>query len=568
MKQNVDFIVVGSGAGSLCAALKLRAAGKTVMVLEKTELLGGTTATSGGVMWIPNNRFMKEAGIPDSRDDAIAYLAATAGADDDAPGASELRRQTYVDQAPAMLEFLIDQGLRFRRIPSWPDYYGVKGESVPGRTVVSELFDLNQLGKDWKAKLRPGFIPLPAYLEEAMQLPNMKRSKDAKKTLLRILGRTLKTRLTGKHLVTAGHALQGQLLHAALDAGTDIYVKAPVKKLLTQGDRVIGVLANIHGKDVEVKASLGVLINAGGFARNQAMLDKYIPGVRAEWSNANPGDTGEMIEAAMSLGAAVAQMNERMGSPTTLPPDDPAMKPAMQGDLSKPHSIVVDQRGQRFMRESSSYMAQSKAILEHNADAPSIPSWMILDSQYIDKYWLLGGTLNKKKLQKWTDADFIKTGNTIGELAQACDIDPAALEASVTRFNGFVANNDDADFGRGSHAYDRWLGDDFHTPNETLGSIDKGPFFALRVYPGDLGTFGGLLTDAHARVLRDDGSVIDGLYATGTSTASVMGRITPGAGGSIGPAMTWAYVAACHAAQSTAQSTNHNDVNSAANAPI
>lgn len=548
MKQNVDFIVVGSGAGSMCAALRLRAAGKSVMVLEKTELLGGTTATSGGVMWIPNNRYMKEAGIPDSRDDAIAYLAATAGADDDAPGANAERRATYVDQAPAMLEFLISKGLRFRRIPSWPDYYEAPGESELGRTVVSELFDLNTLGKEWKAKLRPGFIPLPAYLEEAMQLPNMKRSKAAKKTLFRILGRTLKTRLTGKHLVTAGHALQGQLLRAALDEGVDIHVNAAVKKLLTHGDRVSGVLANINGKDVEINASAGVLINAGGFARNQAMLDQYVPGAQSAWTNANPGDTGEMIQEAMALGAAVAQMNERMGSPTTLPPDNPAMKPAMQGDLAKPHSIVVDQSGQRFMRESASYMAISKAILERQAQSPSIPSWMILDSQYIDKYWLVGGGVSKKKLQTWLDADFIKQGDSLEALAQACDIDPATLSNTVTRFNAFVDAGEDSDFGRGSHIYDRWLGDDMHSPNETLGKIDSGPFFALRIYPGDLGTFGGLLTDQHARVLREDGSVMEGLYATGTSTASVMGRITPGAGGSIGPSITWAYVAACHAA--------------------
>lgn len=550
MSETFDFIVVGSGAGSMCAALKMRNAGKSVLVLEKTDLVGGTTATSGGVMWIPNNRYMQAEGIDDSREKAIDYLDAIIGDKDNMPGASRERRETYVDQAPATLEFLISQGLRFRRVPHWPDYYQAPGEVQQGRTVVSELFDLNLLGKEWKSKLRPGFIPAPAYLEEAMQLPNMKRSSAARKTLLKVIGRTLWSRLSGKHLVTAGHALQAQLLHRALDSGVEVRVNAGVSKLILDKQRVAGVVVN----GTEIHAELGVLINAGGFAHNDNMLSQYAPPVTSEWTNAITGDTGEMIQEGMRIGAAVAHMDKVLGSPVSLPPEAPDMKPPMQGDLSKPHSILVDQSGQRFMRESCSYMALTNGILARHKVSPAVPSWMILDSQYLGKYMLAGTMPNKKKINHWIEKGFLLQGDSLSALAKACNMEANALSATVTRFNGFVDQGVDEDFGRGSHIYSRWLGDSLHAPNETLGKIEQGPFYALRIYPGDLGTFGGLLTDKHARVVREDGSIIDGLYATGTSTASVMADIAPGAGGSIGPAITWAYVAAKYA---LASATNH-----------
>jgi len=549
VSETFDFVIVGSGGGSLCAALVLQKAGKRVLVLEKTDLVGGTTAISGGVLWIPNNRFMKAEGITDSREKAIAYLDATVGDHDDTPGTSAARRRTYVDEAPAMIDFLSAQGVQLRRVPSWPDYYQAPGESVPGRTVVSELFDINQLGKEWKARLRPGFLPVAAYLEEAMEIPYLKRTKTAKKVFARVLGRTLLSRLKGKHLATAGQALQGQMLQATLKAGVEIRIKSAVKQFVVENGRVTGVVASINGTDHRIGATLGVLIGAGGFSRNQRMLDKYIPGVSAEWTNTAPGDTGEMIEAGTSIGAAIAQMDQRVGSPCALPPENPAMKPGMQGDIAKPHTIVVDRNGERYMRESSSYMEICKAMLARNQQAPANPSWMILDSQYLEKY-MLAGKMPGKKPKQWLSENFLVVGDTIEALAKNCNLDAARLKSTVERFNGFVDKGRDEDFGRGSHAYDEWLGDALHMPSHTLGKIEKGPFYAVKIYPGDVSTYGGLVTDEFARVLREDGSVIDGLYATGTSTASVMGKATPGAGGSIGPSFTWGYVAAKHALRS------------------
>lgn len=546
MSDNYDFVAIGSGGGSLCAALVMRAAGKRVLVLEKASLLGGTTAISGGVMWIPNNRFMKAEGIADSRDQALAYLDATVGDSPDMPGASRERRIAYVDEAPRMIDFLVEQGIRLRRIPSWPDYYKAPGESVPGRTVVSELFDINQLG-EWKNKLRPGFLPLPANLDEAMQLPLMKRSWGAKKVLARIIGRVIKDKLTGKQHATAGQALQGQMLHAALKAGVEIRLDAPVTQLVIEEGRVQGVIARIDGREQRIDARLGVLINAGGFGHNQEMLDKYLPGISSEWSNVIPEDTGDLILEGQRIGAAVAQMRERIGTQIVLPPGNPAFKPPMQNETSKPHSLVVDQTGVRYQNEAGSSVEFCRRMMAHNTQGKAVPSWLIFDSQFIDKYMLAGSMPGAKKPQEWFDKKYLRKADTLESLAADIGIDPSTLASTVARFNQFVANNRDEDFHRGEHAYEEWLGDPLHSPSKTLGSVEKGPFYAMQLYPGDVSTFGGLVTDSQARVLREDGSVIPGLYATGTSTASVMGGVEPGAGGSIGPAFTFGYIAARHA---------------------
>jgi len=553
MDQTFDFIAIGSGGGALCAALAMRAAGKSVLVLEKAAQVGGTTAVSGGVMWIPANRFMKAAGIDDSAEQAIAYLDATVGDRADMPGASRERRRVYVEQAPRMVDFLAEQGLRLRRMPSWPDYYEAPGASVPGRAVVSELFDVKQLGP-WSAKLRPGFLPLPANLDEAMQLPLVKRSRAAKKVLLRILGRALADKLTGRKRATAGQALAGQLLQAALESGVEIRVSAPVKQLIVDNGRVTGVVAEQDGVSKRIGARLGVLIAAGGFARNQRMLDRYIPGTSADWSSVIESDTGDLIEQAQRLGAAVAQMAERIGMPIALPPGsaERQIKAAMQNDMCKPHAIVVDQSGARYMRESASHPELSEHMLARNKTVPAVPSWMVVDSQYLQEYMLAGTMPGAKKPQAWTDANFLRRGDTLEALAAACGLDGARLRATVERFNGFVRQGRDEDFRRGESAYDRWNGDALQPPpTNTLGTIEQGPFYAVAIYPGDVGTFGGLVTDAQARVLRTDGSPIAGLYATGTSTASVMGSVEPGPGGSIGPALTWGYVAARHALSAT-----------------
>ncbi|MBU6268596.1 MAG: FAD-binding protein, partial [Sphingomonadales bacterium] len=279
----------------------------------------------------------------------------------------------------------------------------------------------------------------------------------------------------------------------------------------------------------------------------QAMKDQYIPHTRTEWSHTAPGDTGDMHRELMRIGAAMAQMDEMVGNQMMMPPGgSPEM---IQGQMSKPHAIVVDQTGVRYQNEAGSYMAYCKGMLERNRQAPAVPSWMVVDSRYMADYMLADTMPGTKKPARWSEEGFLRSGATLAELAAACGIPAEALAATVERWNGFARAGKDADFGRGARAYDRFLGDYTWTPNATLGTIEQGPFFAVPVVPGDVGTFGGCVTDCAARVLREDGSVIPGLYATGTTTASVMGRVYPGAGCSIGPSFTWGYVAAKHAAR-------------------
>lgn len=549
-----DFVVVGSGGGSMCASLVMRSAGKSVLILEKTDLIGGSTSRAGGVMWIPNNRFMKRDGVEDSLEQAEKYLDALMGDASDAPGASRERRRRYLTEAPAMVDYLVDQGVKLTRAKYWPDYYDdLPGGSVAGRTVVAELFDANELGA-WKQKLRPTFIRAPVALlqptlEEMMQLPGLNRSWRVKMLLAKLVVRGLLAKLTRKEWVAGGAALQGRMLQAAVRNGVDIRTDSPVNELIVDAGVVKGVVTVKDHRPWRVGARLGVLVNAGGFARNQRMRDQYTPGTSVKWTMAAPGDTGEMIEEMMRHGAAIAQMEERVGNQQTLAPGalESEAKPGAQSVTAAPHAILVDQSGVRYMNEGGSYMAYCKTMLERHKVTPAVPSWAVLDSQYMRKYMLAGTMPDSKKPQQWYDSGYLKKADSIEALASQLQMDPATLKATVERFNGFVAKNRDEDFHRGERAYDRWLGDPFHKPNETLGTIIEPPFYAVPVHPGDVGTYGGVVTDEHARVLRADGSVIQGLYATGVSTASVMGRAYPGAGASIGPSFVWGFVAAKHA---------------------
>jgi 3-oxosteroid 1-dehydrogenase len=547
--ETYDFVVVGSGGGSMCAGLFMRSIGKSVLVIEKTPLIGGTTARSGGVMWIPNNRFMKADGVEDSDERAMTYLDAVVD-DTDAPGATRERRLTYVQEGPRMIDFLVAQGIKLRRVAYWPDYYDeAPGSSEQGRTVVAELFNVNELGEH-KARLRPNFLQMEIKLDEGPDIATFRRSWKGKMTLARMIGRTIVSKLTGRHLVTAGGALQGRMFQAALKAGVEFRADAPVKELIVEDGRVTGVRVVINGKETRIAARSGVLVNAGGFARNQEMRDKYIPGTSAEWTNSAEGDTGDLHLEMMRIGAAVAQMNERVGNQMMTPPGHQGLNPMIQGDLAKPHAILVDQSGVRYMNEGGSYMKFVQGMLARNKEVPAVPSWMIVDARYMRTFMVAGTMPGSKKPDAWTASGWMKVGDTPEALAAACGFDPAVFKATLDRYNASVRAGRDAEFGRGDRAYDKWLGDpvEGRTIKATLGVIEEGPFYALPILPGDVGTFGGVVTDTHARVLREDGSAIPGLYATGNTTASVMGRTYPGAGSSLGPSFTFGYVAAKHAA--------------------
>lgn len=546
--ETFDWIVVGSGAGSLASALVMRAAGKSVLVLEKTPFVGGTTAKSGGVIWVPNNRLMQQAGEVDSSDAGVTYLEALC---EDLPGSSPDKRAAYVTQAQKMIDFLIAQGVKLERASDfWPDYYDeATGGCKTSRTVTAAYFNKAELGKEWAAKLRPGFASAPARLNEGLQLAYVAKSWKIKWLLVRIGLRIIAGKLTGKQWVSAGAALQGRMLQAALKAGADIRTDSPVKELIVEDGRVTGVVAEIDGKPTRIGGALGVLINAGGFGQNQAMRDHFMPGTQAAWSNTPEGDTGDMHREMERIGAGMGQMDQMVGYQMTRMPgwEGAFVKPGAQGLTGKPGAILVDQSGVRYMNEGGSYELYCQTMFERNKSVPAIPSWAIFDARFAAQY-PIGGVRMGKNREAWIASGYLKEAATIEALAEQIGVPSAALKGTVDRWNGFVDAGKDGDFDRGARAYDQWLGDPFHGPNPALARIDQGPFYAVDVVPGDVSTYGGALTDAQGRVTREDGSIIDGLYACGVSSASVMGGVYVGAGASIGPSLTFGYVAAKHAA--------------------
>ena len=335
-----DWVVVGSGAGSFSSAMVMRTAGKSALVLEKTQFVGGTTAKSGGVMWIPNNRFIKAAEPGESAEKAMAYLDAVTDDGSATPGTSREKRQAYVAEAPKMLEFIIGQGVEMERACTyWPDYYDeLPGGSKTTRCVTAKFFNLNELG-EWGKKVRPGFAPFPARLDEGMKVTNFMHKSWAYKGLFaRIAGRFILAKLTGKSFTTAGAALQGRMLKAALAAGVEVRTDSPVKEFIVEGGKVLGVIAEVGGQTRRIGANLGVLVNAGGFAQNQAMRDKYMPGTKAAWSNTPEGDTGDLFGEMERVGGVLAQMDQMVGYQTSYAPgfDTDYVKPGGQGITGKP----------------------------------------------------------------------------------------------------------------------------------------------------------------------------------------------------------------------------------------
>ena len=547
--ETFDWVVVGSGGGSMSSALLMRKAGKSVVILEKSQYAGGTTCKSGGVIWLPNNPFMDPG--EDSTEQGITYLDALVGDATDTPGTSHEKRLAYITEGRQMLEFLLRQGVKLARGSTfWPDYYDeYPGGCKSSRTVIALPFDKNELG-DWAPRLRPGFLEVKALLDDGMKLPFMGKRKKfafyAKVGVAMVLGK-----LTGKHWVTAGAALQGRMLQAVLKAGVDIRLKSAVSELIIEDGKVTGAVTVKDNKPWRIGTRLGVLVNAGGFAQNQEMRDKYMPGTRSEWSMTNESDTGDMHREMERLGGVLAQMDEMVGFQMTRAPgwERDYVAPGVQAVTAKPHAILVDRKGSRYLNEGGSYEEYCERMIKRDREVPAVPSWAILDQQYMDLYPLANGGQGKKIPPKWVDSGYLKQADTIEGLAAQIGIEPATLRATVDRWNGFVDQGRDDDFHRGERAYDQFLGDPRKDRQfKTLGRIDKPPFYAVDVVPGDVSTYGGVVTDVNSRVLRGDGAPIEGLYATGVSTASPMGRVYPGAGASVGPSMTFGWIAAKHAA--------------------
>jgi len=560
--KSFDFVIVGSGGGSMCASLMCKSLGKRALIVEKLDKVGGSTGYSGGVWWLPNNPVMKRHGVDDSLERARRYLNAVATYH--GPGSSDARREAFLKTSPELVRFLETAGMRFRYADGWSDYYDtLPGGEPRGRSLVAELFDINLLGP-WKDKLSmyPG-MHMPMGSEEYPTLFLAKRTWAGKRMALRLAWRILCMKLRGQDLRANGAAIQGRMLGIALREGLDIWTEAPVLDYVVEGGRVVGVRVRYNGREINVQARDGVLINAGGFSRNREMREQYQAKPNPwRWTNANPGDTGEALQAAMRLGAATDCMNEAWWVITSLAPGETLPDGAVnaQGvpipfmhhlDLSLPFSMMVDQSGERFCDEAGAYMEIGQRMYARQTETGrAVPSWLIMDSRQ-RKFYPWGTAAPGKIPQAWLDSGYLKRADTIADLAAICGIDATGLATTVQRFNEFCRSGIDSDFGRGSRAFDRAHGDPSIKPNPNLGSIERGPFYAVAMYPGDVGTAGGLVTDEHGRVCRADGTVIEGLYATGNSTAPVFGRCYPGAGASIAASFIFAYLAAKHASTQT-----------------
>ncbi|MGW5575087.1 FAD-binding protein [Nocardia thailandica] len=541
--HEVGFLVVGSGAGGLTGALAAADRGLDTLVIEKGAHYGGSTALSGGGIWVPNNPTLLREGLGDSRADVRAYLDAVVG--DRVPSANLDR---FIDEGPRMLEFLeTSPHLRFQWCTGYSDYHPeAPGGRPNGRSIEPLPVDLRQLGAD-EDLLRPAALATPPGLfitsKDFVQLNMVTRTWKARWTALLTGLRAVKAILLRRHMDTLGRALIARLRLALRDADVPLWLNTPMRSLVTDdAGAVLGVVAERDGREYRIRARHGVLLATGGFEHNQAMRKRYLPeGGRDNFSAASTDNTGDGIVAGEAAGAAVDLMDDAWWMPSFQRPD--GINQVLVSERSIPRSIIVDGTGRRFTNESSPYVTFVHAQLAGGHD----PAWLIFDARAKSRY-PIGGIVPGQKFPKdWLETGLVRTADTVTELAAAIGVPTDALAATVVRYNDFAREGKDHDFDRGASAYDNYYGDPT-LPRPALDVLDKGPYYALRVRIGDLGTKGGLVYNENAQVLRADGSVIDGLYAAGNTSAAVMGNDYAGAGATIGPAMVFGYVGARHAA--------------------
>jgi len=546
-----DVLVVGSGGGGMTAALMARDRGADALVTEKSGLYGGSTAMSGGSIWIPNNHLMKRAGLPDSPEEALTYLkAVTAGK------VSDERLRAYTKTAPEMVHYLEEKSrVRFQIVPGYSDYYPDVEGSKPGggRTIEAVPFDVRKLGRV-RAELRP--LPHQARVFGRM----MATAYDAHGLLdSSMLGRMRAARIFALYVLnpfrslssidtrrTLGNALVGRLRLSLADRNIPILLNTSASHLIIEGGRVIGLEAQKAGQSVRIRANRAVILAAGGFAHNKAMREKYQrQPITDAWTVASPADDGDGIQMGIELGAKVDFMDDAWWMPTSLALGEemPIMSIV---DRSLPGCIIVNKKGKRFTNEAAPYIDVVKnQYASHFKEGDAIPAYFIMDQRFRSRY-PAGPMLPMYTPKRFISNGYLKVADTLESLAEKCGIDPQGLAAEVARFNQYAVAGKDLDFKKGDNSIDRFYSDPSVGPNPCLGPLDKPPFCAIELWPGDLGTKGGLVADDHARVLRQDGSPIEGLYATGNCSASVMGNSYAGAGATIGPSMVFGYIAASH----------------------
>ena len=537
-----DIVVVGSGAAGMTAALAAAHLGASAVVLEKTEAFGGTTARSGGGIWAPGNVVLRRAGVVDTPEQARAYLAHVTGGDVPAEP-----QRALIEHSPAMIDLILaTTPLRFTWVPDYADYYPeAPGGLASGRSI--EPVPLNGTVLDGElARLNRPYLPVPNGVAVTQAdyrwLSLGPRHPRAILAGAKVASRAVRSRLLGHQLLSLGQALAAGLRAGLITSGVPVWLNTPLTGLVMTDGRITGVRAVRDGKPVLVRARLGVLIAAGGFERNADMRRRYQQApIGTDWTTGAVGNTGDGIVAGQELGAATGLMDDAWWGPAIPLPGGPFFCLA---ERSLPGCVLVNGAGQRFVNESAPYVDAVHAMYAGNtAENPHIPAWLIFDQRYRDTYVFAGRPPRRPLPRRWYAAGAVVRAPDLAGLGAAAGVDPVSLAQTVARFNEFAAKGRDEEFHRGESAYDRYYGDPRCRPNPNLAPLAKAPFYAVKLVPGDLGTKGGLRTDERARVLREDGSVIPGLYAAGNASASVMGHSYAGPGATIGPAMTFGYIA-------------------------
>lgn len=545
-----DVVVVGSGAAGMTAALAARRRGLSAVVVEKATTFGGSTARSGGGVWVPNNDTLRRSGAPDTPEAAAAYLSAIVG-DTVAPD----RLRALLERGPEMLAMVTEATpLRFAWVRGYSDYYPeAPGGFAVGRTVEPHVLDGHLLGAEL-ANLNPPYLASPAgfpVTEAHYRWLNLiARHPRGAVSALSVGLRWLVAKARGQRLLTMGQALAAGLRIGLQRADVPVWLNTPLVDLVTEDGTVTGVLVRRDGADVPIRARRGVILAAGGFEHNDQMRKQYQrEPIGTGWTVGAKENTGDAILAGQRQGAALDLMDDAWWGPSIPLTGGPYFCLA---ERTLPGCIMVNARGERFVNEAAPYVDAVHAMYgEGDGPAVNIPTWLIADQRYRNRYIFAGRGPRQKFPGRWYKAGAVVRADTLADLAARTDLPADALESTVARFNGFARAGVDEDFHRGDSAYDHYYGDPRVKPNPSLAPLDEPPYYAVKMVPGDLGTKGGLRTDARARVLRADGTAVPGLYAAGNTSATVMGHTYAGAGATIGPAMTFGYIAALDIAAGT-----------------
>jgi 3-oxosteroid 1-dehydrogenase len=541
-----DVVIVGSGISGLTAAVTAAEVGLSPLVVEAADAWGGASAMSAGGVWVPVNDLMLADGVADSADEALEYLHNVLG--DVGPASSPQRRQAYVDNAPRMARLLARHGFEWRRATRWPDYHTDLGGAKVGRMLEGNLFDTRRLGAAADTMRRPETIPpIPLQGGDIAALVVGLRTLHGARVGAQTVGRAALGVARNQRLVGMGQSLMAQLGVLCQRFEVPIYRNTYLRELVQEDGRITGVVVERGGRLRRIRAQHAVLLAGGGFARNEEFRRQYQP-VGSAWSAAPSTDMGDVMQAGVKVGGTLENMSAAWWVPVMLPPN--GRRDFVVWERSHPGSIIVDQSGLRYANESESYTDFGKHMLARDQTVPAVHSWLIIDSRHRRRY-MFGGMPGGYTPRSWIRSGYLIKEQSLDDLARRCDIPAQTLRATVERFNQMARRGLDEDFGRGGTVYDNYYGDPSHKPNPNLGPLDRPPYYAVKLWPGDVGTSGGLLTDEHARVVRDHGDPIEGLYAAGNTTASVMGLRYPGPGITLGAGSTFGYIAMRHIATTT-----------------